>query len=489
MPESPSSEPWSTARPPRRPWWLWPALIAGGVCLLFLPPVKRAVVKVVDRLRRERVVVRTEVVEKIVEKRVEVPVPSPPPALPEGPSLAARKSAADMFSGIRIVSKVEPTPGGRATTERADADAYQVEVKVKLRVPKAATSYDELCGINPSLPVFFPALRDLTSSAKVSGFYHHLYSVKQQAIQSSVLRLDRLLSRHNLYDVETVLEIQNPASKQKALWLQGEMDVVSDGSDGDRMDSFDDYIFKSQHFQPSTSYAWPKQTTKQNPLIPRLEAEQKELKAKLGTAGATEKKTIQARLDELPRIIADLKKRSFLIAQEDPFVVIPLSFRNQKNANAFAPSIGDYAVVICGDRMLPAIVGDYGPAEKCGEASLRIARELDPTAGPYKRPVSDLKVTYLIFPDSAEKPRQPDYEAWHRRCSELLTALGADPAKLHRWEDRLKPKPPPAPPADPAASAASTAPATSSSPAAPAAPTPAPTVPDPATPAATPQQP
>ena len=487
MSESPSTAPWSTSRPPRRPWWLWPALIAAGGCLLFLPPVKRAVVKLVDRLRRERVVVKTEVVEKVVEKRVEVPVPAPPPALPEGPSLAARKSAADMFSGIRIVSKVEPTPGGRASTERATPEAYEVEVKVKLRVPKAATSFDELCGINPSLPVFFPALRDLTSSAKVSGFYHHLYSVKQQAIQSSVLRLDRLLSRHNLYDVETVLEIRNPASQQKALWLQGEMDVVSDGSDGDRMDSFDDYIFKSQHFQPSTSYAWPKQTTKQNPLIPRLEAEQKELKAKLATAGTTEKKTIQARLDELPRIIADLRKRSFLIAQEDPFIVIPLSFRNQRSANAFTPSMGDYAVVICGDRMLPAIVGDYGPAEKCGEASLRIARELDPTAGPYKRPVSDLKVTYLIFPESGEKPRQPDYEAWHRRCSELLTALGADPAKLHRWEDRLKPKPLPAPAPTPDPAAATTP--TPAKPAVPTAPTASPATPDPATPADKAQQP
>jgi hypothetical protein len=153
-----------------------------------------------------------------------------------------------------------------------------------------------------------------------------------------------------------------------------------------------------------------------------------------------EKKSMQARIAELPTRIADLKKRSYLIAQEDPFVVIPLSFRSFKGSSAYTPSIGDYAVVICGDKMLPAIVGDYGPSEKCGEASLRIAREIDPKAGPYNRPVSDLKVTYLIFPGSAEKPRQPDYEEWHAKCSELLGKLGADPAKLHHWEDRLKAK-------------------------------------------------
>jgi hypothetical protein len=49
-------------------------------------------------------------------------------------------------------------------------------------------------------------------------------------------------------------------------------------------------------------------------------------------------------------------------------------------------------------------------------------------------------VTYLIFPGSAEKPRQPDYEEWHAKCSELLGKLGGDPAKLHHWEDRLKAK-------------------------------------------------
>ena len=434
-------QPWGS-EPPKRPRWIVPLVVAlavgGGV--LLVPSVKRGVVRLVDRMRTERVVVKREVVEKIVEKRVEVPVPTPPPALPEGPSLSSQKDAATMFSGVKVVSKIEPEKGKRATTERGSADSYQVEVTVKVRVPEAARTYEELCGINPALPGFFPELRDLLKRGKVSGFYHHAYAVKQAAVKTNILRLDRLLSRHNFYDLETALELEGAEGKQKALWLQGEMDVVSDGSDGDRMESFDDYLYKSQHFQPSTSYGWAKVTDKVNPLVPRLEAELAEFKAKVGGAGSAEKKSMQARIAELPTRIGDLKKRSYLIAQEDPFVVIPLSFRSFKGSSAYTPSIGDYAVVICGEKMLPAIVGDYGPSEKCGEASLRIAREIDPKAGPYNRPVSDLKVTYLIFPGSAEKPRQPDYEEWHAKCSELLGKLGADPAKLHHWEDRLKAK-------------------------------------------------
>jgi hypothetical protein len=275
-----------------------------------------------------------------------------------------------------------------------------------------------------------------------------------------------VLTRHNFYDLESVLELENTETKQKALLLQAEMDVVSDGSDGDRMGSFDDYIFKSQHFQPTTSYAWDKVTEKQNPVIPRLEDELKGIKEKIKAGpGNAEKAALQDRAREIPRIISDLKRRSYLIAQEDPFIVIPQSFKTYRGKHAFTPDIGDYAVVIAGDKMMPAIVGDYGPGNKCGEASLRIAREVEPKAGPYNRAVSDLKVTYLIFPGSAEKKTAaPDYPAWHKQCGELLTKLGGNPATLLQWKDRLKKDPPPATAATPAADAGS---ATTTAPAAP----------------------
>ena len=67
---------------------------------------------------------------------------------------------------------------------------------------------------------------------------------------------------------------------------------------------------------------------------------------------------------------------------------------------------------------------------------------------PYSRPVSDLKVSYLIFPGSAEpEAGPPDYEKLTDRCRELLNEIGGmgKGFKLHQWEDLLAPKPPPAP--------------------------------------------
>jgi hypothetical protein len=118
-----------------------------------------------------------------------------------------------------------------------------------------------------------------------------------------------------------------------------------------------------------------------------------------------------------------------------------------------------------------------------GEASLFLAKTINEKATPYRRPESDLKVTYLIFPGTAEKPNAPpNLDQWHEKCSAYLTEIGAPgPGReLHRWEDPFKkPEPPPvvvAPPAvvAPAGSVTGVPPATP-----PAAPSAAPTAPTP----------
>jgi len=65
--------------------------------------------------------------------------------------------------------------------------------------------------------------------------------------------------------------------------------------------------------------------------------------------------------------------------------------------------VGDYALVGFRRRDLPRDRGDVGPNDKVGEASLRIAKEHQRAATAYNRPVSDLKVSYIIFPGTAEK--------------------------------------------------------------------------------------
>ncbi len=384
-----------------------------------------------------------EVKETVVEKEKIVYRDPPPPPLPKSFVPAKDVVVADLFNGIQIQTDLQATEGDTASRERATKDSYVVKFSVNVRVPKPNNTLEQLAGLNPELPKSLPGLAAMMPTAQVSGFYHKLYELKQKEVETNITRLDRILSRHNFYDCETVLELEHPETKQKVLLMQGEMDVVADGSDGDRITDFDDYIFKSDHFQATTSYSWKKQTTQQNPLIPRYEAKIAEATKKLASATAAQKKSLQGDIEFYKKSISHLKTTSFLIAQEDPFVVIPLSVRPYAGQNEYAPQLGDYVIVAHGNKLLPAIVGDFGPRAKMGEASLRIAKEINPRATPYNRPESDLKVTYLFFPGSADKPfAPPDYAKWRAKCVELLGKIGGvgEGFTVHEWEDRIQKK-------------------------------------------------
>jgi hypothetical protein len=91
-------------------------------------------------------------------------------------------------------------------------------------------------------------------------------------------------------------------------------------------------------------------------------------------------------------------------------------------------------------------VGDIGPNDKVGEASLRIAKEINTLATPYNRPVSDLKITYLIFAGTADKPfGPPDLEKLQARCEALVKEIGGASVSLHHWENVILPSPTPTP--------------------------------------------
>jgi hypothetical protein len=139
--------------------------------------------------------------------------------------------------------------------------------------------------------------------------------------------------------------------------------------------------------------------------------------------------------------VDSLKRFSFLIAATDPYIVLPGIFARGKNVG----KVGDYAVIVYGDQIYPAIVGDVGPGEKVGEASLRIAQEINAQSTPYSRPVSDLRVTYLIFPGTAETPfGPPDLEKIRARCEKLVQELGGASVPLYHWKD-IVPTPTPTP--------------------------------------------
>ena len=161
----------------------------------------------------------------------------------------------------------------------------------------------------------------------------------------------------------------------------------------------------------------------------------------LGQPGTSDarKSWLGARIEMLETGIADMKFASFLIAEYDPFIVIPVNIVTDRR-DPYAPNIGDFAIVLHGRTAYPAIVGDAGPSYKVGEASLRMAREINSNASPYSRPVSDLTVTYLVFPRSGDDPKgAPDFEHWQQRCEGLVAKIGGfgEGGQLHQWRDLL----------------------------------------------------
>jgi len=398
---------------------------------------------------------KPQIIEKIVEKRVEVPTvvekAVPAPSLPK-PEPVEEKPAepvvltlprqeydvAKLFNGINVKTTLDLESGMNATQERIDDGAYQFEIKLKINVPKANKSADELAALNPHLPQMLPHLGKLIQTCAVSPFYERLYSLKHERIKNNLTRLDSLETRHNYYDCETILQLTHPDTGQKALLMQGEMDVVADGSDGDRMPELDDYISLSTHYQPMTSYGWAKRTAQPNPLVARWEKRIAEAKEEFAIQGLSAERNTYLKnlIAQLTREMTDIKSRSYLIAEADPFIVLPLSLLNQSNSHA--PAIGDFACVIVDGKIYPAICGDAGPSWKMGEASLFVAQTMNSEASPYRRPVSDLKVTYLIFPGSKEPTNEPpDLAKWKDKCNGFLTKLGGlgESYALHDWRD------------------------------------------------------
>jgi hypothetical protein len=351
---------------------------------------------------------------------------------------------ARLFSGLRVQTSFETQIGSTATVDRDDPESYTLNLQVKVRVPKAHRDLAEITRLNDQLPVLLPALPAMLETANVSPFFDELYRLKCANVERNLPRLNELLSRHNFYDCETILELQHPETQRRAIFIQADMDVDSDGSDSDRVPEIDG---SSVTFQPFTSYKWPKKTAQPNSFIIPREARLKQLDAELAKnimpARAKEIRTTQA---QLRLEIADLQKASFLVAATDPFIVLPGSMlRGPKTP--FSPKVGDYAVVIAGGTIYPAIFGDVGPTIKMGEASTRMCLQINPRSSAISRPVNDLKVTYIVFPGTAETPFDaPDLEKWHARCAALLAEIGGHQGQLFVWENLIKPPPPPAPP-------------------------------------------
>jgi len=367
------------------------------------------------------------------------PTPVPTPTRP--PVITGKPDTAKLFNGITVHATVETPAGSDATSERVDPESYVLDLKLHVRLPSPNKTIEELAKINPQLPALLPGLVAMLAPDPVSPLFAELYNTKVKMLRENLVRLDQLLSRHNFYDCQTVLQLQRAQNHRRALLIQADMDVDADGSDSDRMPIGNAAIV---NFKPFTSYRWPKKTAAPNPYLPATEERLKHAEDEfaLKTATAERKRELHNAIGQLRTEVNTFKKYSFLIGATDPYIVLPGSFARGHDAT----KVGDYAIVIFGNAIYPAIVGDIGPNDKAGEASLRIAKEINGLATPYNRPVSDLKVTYLIFPGTADKPfGPPDLEKLQARCQALVNEIGGATAPLHHWVNIIPPPPTPTP--------------------------------------------
>jgi hypothetical protein len=426
-------------------------LIVGAMVVIPFTPlaskIKESITALLQRTPLDHIIVHDRPVIKERIKEVIKEVPAPPPALPS--KFVPRKDVdvTTLFNGITIETKLETEEGNYASLEVDNADAYKVKFALEVHVPKPNQTVSELARLNPHLPKMLPGLGTLLETGKVSGFWHKLYENKVDGVQRNLAHLNRLLDKHNFFDCETLLELQHPSSGRRALLMQTKMDVVADGSDGDRQSEMSGDIYNSDYYQPFTSYDWSKQSTTPNPLLARWTSRRDDLKKESGSKGISTSRAneLKAQARHLEDEIKEMKTHSSLIAEKDPFIVISLLFKDYPRVMKQAPAMGDYCAVIFKDKIFPAICGDYGPSMKVGEASLLIAKKINAKATPDIRGEDDLKVTYIIFPGTADHPfGPPDLNKWYDKVSTYLNELGGvgEGYAVYKWEDQF-PKPNP----------------------------------------------
>ncbi len=383
------------------------------------------------------------------------------PSRPAPPQVPRKQiDVSKLYNDVLVESRFVTVPSDRTAAEdRADDDSYALRLTVEARIPSPSADFAAVSRNSPDLATALPGLAELFSSARVSPAFARLYELKIDYTKARLNRLDTLLTRHNFFDCDTILELQNAETGRRALFLQGDMDVNTDGSDGDRNYPVDG---SSMFFQPQTSYRWKRTTDRPNPFLEttkRLLAEAEKEYEIVGLPVARNRQ-LEATIAHEKATLYEIDVYSFLISAADPFIVLP-GFMIRDASGPFAPQVGDYAAVVYEGVTYPALLGDVGPSFKMGEASLRLTKELNPRSSAYSRPVSSLDVTYLVFPGTADpKSAPPDLARWQSKVSGYLADLGLTPADLHVWEDVIKPWPTPTPTPEPSASPATIPPTT-----------------------------
>jgi len=327
-----------------------------------------------------------------------------------------------------------------------------------LRVTKTATVFrprplrniEELEKLNPGLIQALPKLPQLLQTAEVSSKFQTLYDEKIK-----VTIEEGPMSLHDYFDCATVLNLTDPATGRKAVLFQSDMDVDTDGTDPVRFPLLSDYndARVSRSFQPVLSYSWamPKAEWVANPFLAYYDqtlarlTEFRDLLKQEGTKDKSELwKSMWKPFDERIKTLrhtakvytGDLRTRRSLIARLDPFIVVPQTWID-KLKMPLSIEVGDFVAVIYGGKVYPGIIGDEGPGEKIGEASQVLAQAINPQASGRNGAVDEVRVTYILFPQTGKATRgAPDLMLWQKEVERLLGEMGGlgEGVVLHHWE-------------------------------------------------------
>ena len=291
-------------------------------------------------------------------KTTEVPLNPVKPIEPKPITHHLATSGGDirrMSKGFTLKTKFTiDKEGDLASKVRKRKDSYVATYELKITLPKPSVTLESLEKVSPGLGKILPGLKEAMPKAQVSSFFYQSYDNKVKRIKAKTASLGDLMTQHNFYDCETILNLKHPKTGRRALLLQSEMDVVSDGSDGDRLPKMPAKIVSSSYYQPMTSYGWKKIGKTPNPLIPGWKGRIQKANAEIARKGTSSdrKAWLRARIKKIKREIQDMEYRSYLIAEYDPFIVMPINMITSKS-DRYAAKVGDYAVVIYKGKSLP----------------------------------------------------------------------------------------------------------------------------------------
>lgn len=346
----------------------------------------------------------------------------------------------NLSNGIPLRTEILYGSGETAMEEIQLHDSYTAQYQLKMRVPRPAIRISEIEIGTPDLSKILPGFRAMFPTGFVSPWHETLYRNKVSEIRANSKQLNLMMSKPDAYDCNTILHLKSEKGR-KVFFMQADMDAILKGSDGDRLPEMTASHVQSIQYDPFTAYHWRKTGNKPNPMIAewerRIAIGRTELKEPALTPAR--KAWVEERIAMLNSGIEAMKKRGYLISAHDPYIVLPIGLIIDKE-DPFAPKIGDYAVVIHGRTIYPCIVGDRGADSTVGEASALLAAQLNPEWKPGSKAVAYPRVSYVVFPGTAEtNPEPPEYDKWMKKCYTLLGEIGGfgNGFQYHKWTDTL----------------------------------------------------